>query len=121
MIRSNRYLRQVGPNLITKEMCYEAVEKDFAFVTIDLQNNFVKMRRDIKISFLNRVGTIGKANLMHFRPVLSIHILLQILGGLLGLFTGMSLLSMIEIGFWLIKFVWALLRSKQAEGKSYKN
>ena len=59
VLEQNRYIRQVGPNMISKEMCYEAVEKDFAFVTIDLRNNYVRMRRDIKISFLNRVGTIG--------------------------------------------------------------
>ena len=65
-----------------------------------------------RLSFFDKLSAFGKKLTYIFEvwnEVLTL-ILLHITGGILGLFTGMSILSMVEIAWWLLRCMWYPLR-----------
>ena len=106
IVETNRYIRMVHPNLISKEMCYEAVRKDFALVTIKMRSTFVRIKRDVAISFPNKIASLG--NILYNTTIICyIWPKWFFSGGILGLFTGMSLISIIEVMFWIFRIIFA--------------
>ncbi len=75
------------------ELCKELVLKDLASVSVSFESRkFVRTIKDNRVTFSDRLAALG---------------------GTLGLFTGMSLLSLIEAGFWIVKYLLHLLPIKR--------
>ena len=70
---------------ISYVFCKNLVSNSLAKVSVRFENNkYIKTITDRKVSFTDKLATIG---------------------GTLGLFTGMSILSMIEMGYWILTYV----------------
>ena len=68
------------------KMCLEMKDQNLAMVNVIIGTpTLIRNRRQLVASFETRLGTIG---------------------GTLSLFLGMSILSMIEVGFWIGKYLW---------------
>jgi hypothetical protein len=79
-------------------LCYQFVEKYVALVSVESPTSTVaKSAREPRVTFMDQLGTIG---------------------GTLGLFTGMSLLSMIEIVFFLYAFFESCLKFETSNLKA---
>ena len=83
-------------------------------VKLDLPHDEVQLlTRDRRYLFVDLVGTIGNT--------LSHYLLLNVLvdkslvfpGGNLGLFLGLSILSLVEVAFWIVKIVSHLVFRKK--------
>ncbi len=70
----------------------------------------LEVMKDIRVTFPDMLGTIGKYILYFVSTFLTTHILLS--GGTIGLFTGLSLLSVVEIVYWIYKTARALYKNK---------
>ena len=57
-------------------------------------DSITKSAREIRVTLIDQIGTVG---------------------GTLGLFTGMSILSMVEIAFFLVKFIRSFFKIKQSD------
>ena len=72
------------------DICKEIMEKDIAVVSVNLESKkYVRSIMDKKITFVGQLAALG---------------------GTLGLFTGMSILSMVEMVFWMFKLLPVLFR-----------
>ena len=72
-------------------LCKEYVRNYVSFVSVESPTtSVIKSKREKRISFNDQLGTIG---------------------GTLGLFTGMSLLSIIEIFFLILNLVYTILKT----------
>lgn len=70
---------------IWEEICINRIPKDYAVLIVKIKDaNMMQIVRNVKLSFAEKLG---------------------IAGGTIGLFTGLSFISVIEIGYWLIRFV----------------
>ena len=71
-------------SLTNGSLCFQFIEKFVAIVSVESPTNTItKSARDVRVTFIDQLGTIG---------------------GTLGLFTGMSILSMVEIAFFAFTF-----------------
>ena len=71
-------------SLANGSLCFQFIEKFVAIVSVESPTNTItKSARDVRVTFIDQLGTIG---------------------GTLGLFTGMSILSMVEIAFFAFTF-----------------
>jgi hypothetical protein len=89
---------------LSKSICASTFKNDIAHMTIDIVSpRVLEVQRDVKVTFPDMLGTIGKCT--HFDRK---HIVVQNLtkmyvlfsGGTIGLFTGLSLISIIEFVYW---------------------
>lgn len=88
----NRFAKYVAPEVLA-EYCSEMTNTDLAFVTIEVSGSTVERTfRDLQFSFTDKVSALG---------------------GTIGLFTGMSLLSVIEILFWINRMMILPLKQKK--------
>ena len=70
-----------------------------ALVTFRLATDTVTVTtRTRRLSFFDKLSAFGRLS----SEILSLHVL--ILGGILGLFTGMSILSMVEVVYWITRY-----------------
>ncbi len=68
-----------------EQLCYERYSSFYAYLIVQIREpNVVQVARNVKVTFSEKLG---------------------IAGGTIGLFTGLSFISVIEIGYWLIRFV----------------
>ena len=81
--------------LCKKNMKYRAIV-NFQLVTQSVS----RTTQDLKQSFADKLSTFGK---FHAQLQCGVFFIVIILGGTLGLFTGMSILSMAEVIFWIIR------------------
>lgn len=89
MFQQNRYLRYVAPEMLT-DKCTQLVQQDLVFITIEVrQSTAQKTVRDVRFTFTDKISALG---------------------GTIGLFTGMSLLSIIETIYWLLRCLVSPLR-----------
>ena len=66
-------------------ICEDMVERNIAKITMEISEPMVtNVQRDIKVTFVDQLGTIG---------------------GTLGLFCGLSIVSMVEFVYWIYKAV----------------
>ena len=87
LVTGDGQIPDLQASMANGSLCYQFVEKFIAMVSVESPTSSVaKSAREPRVTFMDQLGTIG---------------------GTLGLFTGMSLLSMIEIVF----FLYAFLRS----------
>lgn len=94
---------------LAKKICREIMSTDIGIISIRLgTKKYIKTIMDKRVTFTDQLGDLG----MYLMVDLCMLTLLQILGGTLGLFTGMSLLSIVELGFWVVKLACKKLVSK---------
>ena len=88
------------------KFCKSLVENDLAEVTVIFERpEFIRTSTSKRTSFPDQLGVFGNnCRILNYE----IGIKNVILGGTLGLFTGMSILSMVEILYWLLKFAFKL-------------
>lgn len=80
----NRYAKYVAPEVLA-EYCSQMATTDLAFVTIEVPGSLAsKFVRDLQFSFTDKISSLG---------------------GTIGLFTGMSLLSVVETIYWLVRMI----------------
>ena len=64
-------------------------------------SNVLQLKKDVSTTFTHLVGVIGKSSVI--RNHLNESKMSSFLGGTLGLFTGLSIISMVEAAFWVYK------------------
>ena len=85
LVTGDGQIPDLQASMANGSLCYQFVEKFIAMVNVESPTSSVaKSAREPRVTFMDQLGTIG---------------------GTLGLFTGMSLLSMIEIVFFLHAFL----------------
>ena len=85
LVTGDGQIPDLQASMANGSLCYQFVEKFIAMVSVESPTSTVaKSAREPRVTFMDQLGTIG---------------------GTLGLFTGMSLLSMIEIVFFLYAFL----------------
>ena len=111
----NEDLGKYDPDTAETEICKNLVEQDLALVTIMFEKKkYVRTIKNIRMTFTDKLGAFGNIfSIIKESNLFQIHIL----GGTLGLFTGMSILGMFEIAFWLMRIP---LRFCE-KGKKYGN
>ena len=112
------------PDTIYKQVvkeCREIMRNDIAIVKVRFESSkYIKAIMDKRLSFPDKLSSFGKIldftlNTVHFKKPFKyfsnvICIFSNMIGGTLGLFTGMSILSMAEFVFWMIKIVIVFLK-----------
>ena len=94
---------QHGNEYLAKKACKEILASDYSILFIQIPSpKFTILTYEVVVGFADKIASVGKSLKSHFKIMLFKHCLL---GGLLGLFTGMSLLSIFEIFFWMVKIV----------------
>ena len=90
------------------------MEHDFAFLTIQVPiSQTVLYQRDISLSITDKIGQLGKLKILITVNVKAMS-LIVISGGTIGLFTGMSILSMVEVCFWIYKIITGAFKTKNS-------
>ena len=85
------FLPELATQFRNGSLCKEYVRNYVSFVSVESPTtSVIKSKREKRISFNDQLGTIG---------------------GTLGLFTGMSLLSIIEIFFLILNLVYTILKT----------
>ena len=85
------------------QICTNMGNEDISFVRVVIANDkALSYKRELKVSFSDRIATFGNEYLINlfWNIMLKAYIFL---GGTMGLFTGMSLLSLVELIFWMWK------------------
>ncbi len=84
--------------------CRKLLKEQISIVSVELASKtFLRSITDKRISFLGQLSSLGIKTTTFVSDVCQKLIMLKISGGTLGLFTGMSLLSFVEILFWCSK------------------
>ena len=98
LVTGDGQIPDLQASMANGSLCYQFVEKFIAMVSVENPTSSVaKSAREPRVTFMDQLGTIG---------------------GTLGLFTGMSLLSMIEIVFFLYAFLKTLLKIETMDLKT---
>ena len=85
LIEGDGQIPDLETNMANGSLCRNFISKFVGIVIIESPTDSItKSARDVRITLIDQIGTIG---------------------GTLGLFTGMSILSLVEIVFFLVKFV----------------
>ena len=80
------------------QICTNMGNEDISFIRIVIANDkAISYKRELKVSFSDRIATFGNKYLLNllqnqYQAKIIFH-----LGGTMGLFTGMSLLSLVEL------------------------
>ena len=96
-----------------QQECREIMKNDIAIVKVRLESNkYMRTVKDRRLTFADKLSAFGT----HFTVVKSKNLIPYLkdvffTGGTLGLCTGMSLLSMVEIAFWLMKIPSAFFKA----------
>jgi hypothetical protein len=97
LVTGDGQIPDLQASMANGSLCYHFVEKFIAMVSVESPTSTVaKSAREPRVTFMDQLGTIG---------------------GTLGLFTGMSLLSIIEILFFLYAFLKSCFKFETKELK----
>ena len=95
LIEGDGQVPDLQTNLANGSLCRNFISKFVALVSVESPTDSItKSAREIRVTLIDQIGTIG---------------------GTLGLFTGMSILSMVEIAFFIVKFVGSFFKIKQSD------
>ncbi len=92
---------------------------EFSRVKISVQTRLAnKVVRSARVSFSSQVANLGN-NLLSdiFIKYINTDIYYCMTGGIIGLFTGMSILSVAELAFWIFKCIKHLVAKEQQGAK----
>ena len=96
------------------EICNDVMRHDIAIVKVNFETTkYIRTVKDRKFSLEDKISYLGKQFLILF--VVCILLAIDFLGGTLGLFTGMSLLSMVEFVFWMVKIFFKYLQGQHKQ------
>ena len=89
---------------LAAKICETTFENDIARLTLEIADpRMLEVVKDKRVTFADMLGTVGelefKTNLSRFTQVLFY------LGGTIGLFTGLSIISVFEFFYWIYKTV----------------
>jgi len=97
----NYNLAVFGKSTNTFDICQQSV-RQMAVVNFRLASSTIhQLNRDLRVSFVDSLSNFGEENQADETLINDDYVL----GGILGLFTGMSLLSIVEIIFWSLKLM----------------
>ena len=95
LIEGDGQIPDLQANLANGSICRNFISKFVALVSVESPTDSItKSAREIRVTLIDQIGTVG---------------------GTLGLFTGMSILSMVEIVFFLVKFARSFFKIKQSD------
>ena len=95
LIEGDGQIPNLQTNLANGSLCRNFISKFVALVSVESPTDSItKSAREIRVTLIDQIGTIG---------------------GTLGLFTGMSILSMVEVAFFLVKFIRSFFKIKQSD------
>ena len=95
LIEGDGQIPDLQTNLANGSLCRNFISKFVALVSVESPTDSItKSAREIRVTLIDQIGTVG---------------------GTLGLFTGMSILSMVEIAFFLVKFLRSFFKIKQSD------
>ncbi len=95
------------------KICNTMMKKNMARVILEVAKpNVMGVEKQKKATFPDQLGTVGKVKLFRMRKAPSAIFLL--IGGTIGLFTGLSLISVIEAIYWLYLTAFQFLKGKMS-------
>jgi hypothetical protein len=95
LIEGDGQIPDLQTNLANGSLCRNFISKFVALVSVESPTDSItKSAREIRVTLIDQIGTVG---------------------GTLGLFTGMSILSMVEIAFFFVKFIRSFFKIKQSD------
>ena len=95
LIEGDGQIPDLQKNMANGSLCRNFISNFVALVSVESPTDSItKSAREIRVTLIDQIGTVG---------------------GTLGLFTGMSILSMVEIAFFLVKFVRSFFKIKQSD------
>jgi hypothetical protein len=95
LIEGDGQIPDLQTNLANGTLCRNFISKFVALVSVESPTDSItKSAREIRVTLIDQIGTVG---------------------GTLGLFTGMSILSMVEIAFFFVKFIRSFFKIKQSD------
>ena len=107
--KANQTFQRWDSDKVTYELCKKIVDH-MAIVTVMFdKESYVRTKTSLRVSFTDKLAAFGKFVGLNIISKID----LDLLGGTLGLFTGMSILSMIEAIFWLFKLFGQVARPIQ--------
>ena len=100
---------------IQMEACREKVLHDIAVVTILVDSDqIMKIEQDVRVTLVDKIGMLGASSPSRGK-ILCLGILnvflnsLPVSGGTIGLFTGLSIISLVEAAFWIFRTIKSLV------------
>ena len=95
LIEGDGQIPDLQTNLANGSLCRNFISNFVALVSVESPTDSItKSAREIRVTLIDQIGTIG---------------------GTLGLFTGMSILSMVEVAFFIVKFVRSFFKINQSD------
>ena len=83
------------------KICRSAYKNNVAKVTLQIaEANVLQIKQDIRVTFTDKLGVIGEKMKSYCANILQLGIIF-LSGGTLGLFTGASLISLVEAIYWI--------------------
>jgi hypothetical protein len=101
------YMEDGLPRELAKSICVSTFKNHITHLTLDIAKPIaLEVQRDIKLTFPDMLGIIGitKQSSLKFQSMrnkTSFIICLFLLGGTIGLCTGLSLISVVEFIYWI--------------------
>ena len=93
-----------------EEICKQVIENNLAKLSVVIKSpTAMRAMKSIRVSFTDQLGVIGKREFMTFLHRLTGGFL-HLSGGNMGLFSGLSLISLAEVIFWILKTLRALIQ-----------
>ena len=98
------------PKKDAQEMCKTVYKETIAKVTIEILDPMVlQIKKDIRTTFTQQLGAVGRN--IDARLNLNTPHSFSFQGGTLGLFTGASIVSLVELLFWIYKVIKLFIRN----------
>jgi hypothetical protein len=89
---------------LAEKICASTFKNDIAHMTLEIANpKVLEVVRDIKVTFPDKLGTVGRNSKSEtFDEEIKSKCFS---GGAIGLFTGLSLISIVEIFYWVYRTI----------------
>ena len=104
---SNFNKRLSGVQMLYEQpnLCKNKVRDDIVMITFEIESpKAVVAKHDVTVTFFEQVALLGNVKSLSFNGENKSKRRLFGLGGTIGLFCGLSLVSLVEMGFWIFRF-----------------
>ena len=98
---------------IDDELCQKITNHMAVVSVVFNQDTYVRTKTSLRVSFSDKLAAFGKSISSRRMITYLLQNISFLVGGTLGLFTGMSILSMIEAAYWFLRLLWQFLKPIQ--------
>ena len=98
---------------IDDELCQKITNHMAVVSVVFNQDTYVRTKTSLRVSFSDKLAAFGKSISSRRMITYLLQNISFLVGGTLGLFNGMSILSMIEAAYWFLRLLWQFLKPIQ--------